>query len=324
MPDPKVGRLPEVGGPGSDGESTTDQGQRLVSPASRRHASRWPSSRWHAAVGSESRSRPLRRRAGSRCPRTRARPKAARLADSSHGVHRAPLRRPWPRPLLVTEATFGPELPGSGHVPSLSFLPTSTACSAADDHPLAGKNHPFHVAGLLHPAADLGVRHVSGLRDPEIAWGLPRDATPFEAFPSPVALAPSPRLPAYTGSKYPRVVGRARSVGGRVAATTPNEPVLDLRVLIYRRIRRGTGALPLGSTRCSHGLLVPTRVSRPTRAGRNPSVQGRRGCADLMWRPCRPDRNPSDLAGRMANHAAPIDFVPTFTSKSFSEELPSR
>lgn len=185
------------------------------------------------------------------------------------------------------------------------------------------EGHPFHVAGLLHPAADLGVRHVSGPRDPEIAWGLPRDATPFEAFPSPAALAPSPRSPAYTGSKYPRAVGRARSVGSR-RHDHPNEPVLDLRGLIHRRIRRGTEALPLGSTRCSHGLLMPTRVSRPTRAGRNPSVQGRRGCADLMWRPGRADRNPSDLAGRMENHAAPIDFVPTFTSKSFSEELPSR
>jgi len=49
-------------------------------------------------------------------------------------------------------ATFGPEMPISGLVPSLSFLPTSTVYSAE------------HVAGFLRPAADHGVRRVSGPR----------------------------------------------------------------------------------------------------------------------------------------------------------------
>jgi len=47
-------------------------------------------------------------------------------------------------------ATFDPVLPNPGFVPPLSFLPTSTVCST------------WHFAGLLHPAADHGVRHVSG------------------------------------------------------------------------------------------------------------------------------------------------------------------
>lgn len=45
--------------------------------------------------------------------------------------------------------SFGLELPHSKRVPSLSFLPTSTVCSA------------WNPAGLLHPATGLGVRPVS-------------------------------------------------------------------------------------------------------------------------------------------------------------------
>jgi hypothetical protein len=46
-------------------------------------------------------------------------------------------------------ATFGPELPRSGLVPPLPFLPAPTVFSAR------------YLAGLLHPAADRGVRLVS-------------------------------------------------------------------------------------------------------------------------------------------------------------------
>jgi len=45
--------------------------------------------------------------------------------------------------------TFGPELPPSGLVPSLPFLPASTVYST------------LHFPGLLHPGADRGVRQVS-------------------------------------------------------------------------------------------------------------------------------------------------------------------
>jgi hypothetical protein len=60
-----------------------------------------------------------------------------------------------------TASTFGPELPPSGLVPPLSFLPTSTVFSAG------------YVAGLLQPAADHGVRHVSGPR-PSCCGGIRR------------------------------------------------------------------------------------------------------------------------------------------------------
>jgi hypothetical protein len=47
---------------------------------------------------------------------------------------------------------FGPELPRSGLVPPLSFLPTAAACST------------WHFSGLLRPETDHGVRHVSGVQ----------------------------------------------------------------------------------------------------------------------------------------------------------------
>jgi hypothetical protein len=58
-------------------------------------------------------------------------------------------------------ATFDPVLPIPGFVPPLPFLPTSTVCST------------WHFAGLLHPAADPGVRHVSGLSSRSVSPDLP-------------------------------------------------------------------------------------------------------------------------------------------------------
>jgi len=58
--------------------------------------------------------------------------------------------RPLPALVLASEAiTFGPGLPIPGLVPPLPFLPASTVFSAPCP------------AGLFHPAADHGVRHVS-------------------------------------------------------------------------------------------------------------------------------------------------------------------
>jgi len=47
---------------------------------------------------------------------------------------------------------FGPEMPHSGLVPSLPFLPAPTAFST------------WHFSGLLHPETDHGVRQVSGVQ----------------------------------------------------------------------------------------------------------------------------------------------------------------
>jgi hypothetical protein len=55
-------------------------------------------------------------------------------------------------PAIGRGAVIGPELPPSGLVPPLPFLPASTVYSA------------LHVSGLLHPETDHGVRHVSGFR----------------------------------------------------------------------------------------------------------------------------------------------------------------
>jgi hypothetical protein len=77
--------------------------------------------------------------------------------ESSLGVvQRSPLHRlercastPSVPASQARPATFGPGLPLPRLVPSLSFLPTSTAFSA------------HRLAGLLHPATDHGVRYVS-------------------------------------------------------------------------------------------------------------------------------------------------------------------
>jgi len=63
-------------------------------------------------------------------------------------------------------ATFGPEMPPSGLVPPLPFLPAATVCST------------WHFSGLLHPETDPGVRQVSGLRGPPNPPGasVPRQA----------------------------------------------------------------------------------------------------------------------------------------------------
>jgi len=63
-------------------------------------------------------------------------------------------------------ATFGPGLPCPGLVPSLSFLPTSTVSSAR------------RLAGLLHPAADPGVRHVSSTHRIDVSRARPITSSP--------------------------------------------------------------------------------------------------------------------------------------------------
>lgn len=71
------------------------------------------------------------------------------------------------------------------HVPSLSFLTTSTVCSA------------LSFAGLLHPATDHEVRLVLSrlLTSPPIIRPSPQALVPFEAFPSLAADLPVTRAP---------------------------------------------------------------------------------------------------------------------------------
>lgn len=83
------------------------------------------------------------------------------VPDSSHGVHRSPLRRHNRRCVhtrLSRRPGFGPGLPHPEHVPFLPFLPASTVSSAEG----GSEDPPFRQpAGLLHPAAGHGVHPVS-------------------------------------------------------------------------------------------------------------------------------------------------------------------
>jgi len=112
----------------------------------------------------------LRRHAGLHAALvpTRRTAKASRLL--SWDSQRPPLRRPHRvRPL---PANRGSRLPPLERIPSLSFLPTSTVSSA------------HGIAGLLHPAADHGVRLVSS-----------RPPTDADDRPSTQAFHPSERSP---------------------------------------------------------------------------------------------------------------------------------
>lgn len=86
-------------------------------------------------------------------------PSSKFTSSSSHGVSKdlPSIDINTARPLQATvtseetSAAIGPGLPFPRLVPSLSFLPTSTVCSVQ------------YLAGLLHPAANHGVHHVSDL-----------------------------------------------------------------------------------------------------------------------------------------------------------------
>jgi hypothetical protein len=147
-------------------------------------------------------------------------------------------------------ASIDPRLPHLERVPSLSFLPTSTGFSA------------HCPAGLLHPAAGHGVRRVLGSRPPVPvrantfrdlrAFALLDGATPFGAFPSPVAVPrhrdtvpsrrcrPLRRPPTETLPPRPGLTSGVRSTSG-LRATTES-------VVTSRRCRRA-------ATRCSPGLV---------------------------------------------------------------------
>jgi hypothetical protein len=116
-------------------------------------------------------------------------------SSSSRGIRRRPSTdMTEARPLPGDESPIGAALPGAALVPSTWFPTTSTASSA------------HRLAGLLRPAAGPGVRRVSG-RDP------PRDAEPFEGFPSSTA------VPRHRGRCPPAVTGEMSRSRGRGQGT---------------------------------------------------------------------------------------------------------
>jgi hypothetical protein len=88
---------------------------------------------------------------------------------------------------------FGPKLPNFGRVPPLPFFPTTAVYSTR------------HPAGLLHPASDHGVRHVSGLslllaRRLRAGADLPQWRYTLRSFPLPG------RPSCVTARRFPHVV----------------------------------------------------------------------------------------------------------------------
>jgi hypothetical protein len=160
------------------------------------------------------------------------------------------LLAPAPRGLDMRAVAFGPELPDSGLVPPLPFLPASTVCSART------------LAGLLHPAADHGVHHVSGARDflpavhrrMDAPEGGPRCEEPTGDAPCiviPVVLPPSGAFPSPTAaprhrSRCPLAVRRAprrAAAFQKKGARTACGDATDLKALIHRRVRCSPPAL---------------------------------------------------------------------------------
>jgi len=110
-------------------------------------ASPWLASSYRRSTLAPPSASPSKTRWASRGPCSTAANRRGFRAPLMGFSQRSPLRRSHPvRPL---PANRGSRMPPLEHVPSLSFLPTSTVYSAQG------------LAGLLHPAADHGVRLVS-------------------------------------------------------------------------------------------------------------------------------------------------------------------
>lgn len=127
-------------------------------------------------------------------------------------------------------------LPSLIHGPSSSFLTTSTVCSAS------------HPAGLLHPAAGSGVRHVSGCSPPVLTDASIDSHCWFH--PSPVAPDPSkssPRqqlLSRHRDRFPPAVPARGVSSARRKRRTLVLHGPANLRALLRCRVRCSSPTLP--------------------------------------------------------------------------------
>ena len=158
--------------------------------------------------------------------------------------------------------TFGPEMPLSGLVPSLSFFPTSTVCSAK------------HLAGLLHPAADHGVRHVFGpsLARPSglAAFGhLGRFGVPCGAHERRATALPSQQL---RGAAFWRAHWRRCVQGGvvpRWRQTLRSFPLASSRAVSPRPLPSRRWALSRSGFR-----VLPVRDASLVRPGSRPRPQG--------------------------------------------------
>lgn len=258
------------------------------------------------------------------------------VPDSSHGVHRSPLRRHDGRCVhtrLGRRPDFGPGLPHPERVPFLPFLPASTVSSAEGE----SEDSPLRLpAGLLHPAAGHGVHHVSdslvrpldrtrpGGRGPEGPGESSPVANTLRSVPLLDSLhhAVTARRPFGLGRVHrlacpPAVSSRARY---RVATLrcSARRPQGFLPSRSPLRSRDVSAARPLdaplgfGSTRsrCCHAFRVAQPGAgrfalRPNRFGvPDPNVEGRQDVSALSGS-VRPKGRPSPKGGLRTVAVAP-------------------
>jgi hypothetical protein len=254
---------------------------------------------------------PVQRHTGSRGPVApqSIRRSTSTFPDSSLGVHRSPLRR-HDHHCVVTRPSrrldFGSGLPHPDRVPLLPFLPAPAVCYAASrsEDPLVRWS-----AGLLHPAADHGVRQVSdSLTRPRGRASTRRsiqESSPVARTLRSVPLLGSRRPCRHrassfrTRSRSPAGVPSRRWSRARSRVTTPRCSALDLRAFFHRGVRCVRGTLPsrdrsmlpwaldrlvpdaaariaLPSSRWTFRLAARTASASP-----HPNVKGRQGVSAL-------------------------------------------
>jgi hypothetical protein len=208
---------------------------------------------------------------------------------------------------------FGSGLPRPDHVPLLPFLPAPAVCYAASrsEDPLVRRS-----AGLLHPAADHGVRHVSDsltrprsrasdpkVVDPKVHPGIvPCGEDPSKRSPprQPWTM-PSPRLvlsdaAAFTGWRSLSPFER-RSLACHHAALLcsrpqgflpPRSPLRSWDVAIPRPLDAPLGFGSTRSRRCrahrAAQLALDIPPGGPNRFGvPSPEREGKAGCFGPVW-----------------------------------------
>jgi len=257
------------------------------------------------------------------------------VPDSSHGVHRSPLRRHDRRCVHTRPGRrpgFGSGLPHPERVPFLPFLPASTVSSAEGGSEDPSLRQP---AGLLHPAAGHGVHHVS-----DSLVGLSAEPRPEGRGPegpgesSPVAntLRSVPLLDSLRPCRHRASSFRTRSRspagvpsrrfepcslpcrhGALLSSPTSGLSSVEESVAFARRFRCAPARCSLGlwidSFRCCRAFRAAQTcwtfrlAGQPLRRPR-PERQGKARCFGLVWLRAT-DGRPSPKGGPCAIAVAP-------------------
>lgn len=214
---------------------------------------------------------------------------------------------------LSRRPDFGSGLPRPDRVPLLPFLPASAVSYAASK---SEDSLVRRSAGLLHPAADHGVRHVSDsltrprsrasdpkVVDPKVHSGnRPLWRGPFEAFPSSAAFDHAVTAPRPFGRGRVHRLAFPLAVGAAPARVSPRRASLlstsglsstEESVAFVRRCRRATARCSLGLwidsfRRCrafrAAQLSLDVSPGGPNRFGvPSPEREGKAGCFGPVW-----------------------------------------